>query len=264
MQSSAKCPFLLKFVTKDWSGPDVFLQNEINRAVGDQNDDRNGSIMHSHSSPTKSIRVSTPVSSNLESSSAGDVEMQHFAGETIRSQEKQNVLDKNISIKGHEIRIATNLPITSTSTVQIRQPLRSRKLYRNPRLKRLSNPDESASQSDAGDDSTIASATSSSMLVTEGLGKRTSGFTSPKVSFRTPSMQNVLESPSLAVSPKTKSKVAAHRHSLTSINDRKSEASTTQLREDGDVLSIDSCIFKVFDDCRQDLLTLQVNCPLLL
>ncbi len=301
MQSAAKCPYLLKLVTKSWGGPDNYLTQLIKqreesklqvKLLENVKDDLLVPISTVYPNPKRKMMVSNPMSP-FRTTSQRILEVESSENKKSKLSKKKNVeFGKNVkstpsldAMKFEEAlekeKVEENQSVADFppqmevgknkgSELNVRVPLRSRKLYRNPRL----NQNKAMSENHvAGPNSGVDNDGANN----KGIGRREVGFTSPKVSFRKNNVESSSPMNASFTTPK-KTFVSAsfsplplsvgdedippsiHQYSFSgSMQDK----STNQENDENDIcknakLTVDACIFKVFDDCRQDVITLQV------
>lgn len=255
MQSAAKCPFLLKFKTIAWDGPDNFLMKQ-------------------------SSRTAKPAAGNGKLIGDGKLQTaEELYGGFLHAKSARNlIIHESKNIMALPSKIAKN-PEEFLSEPSSREPsvkvgemkvrLRSRRIYRNPRQKNANQKPEDGNVggeeqfplSDSETGSQSASETpkkgKKNMTNTGGIGKRTGTFTSPKLSKygRNPSTSMMADVPG----PQTPNKGFLNNVNVSSAlppSPMKPDSIVVKKKEED--VQFDACIFKVFDDCRQDVLTLQV------
>jgi hypothetical protein len=194
MQSAAKCPFLLKFITIDWNGPDAYLQEQL---------------------------LQLPSSSSENVTDAEEIRKKKGCGLPTGGGQTSPRAEGGVTFADEEAATMDN-----TETI-----------------------DPSVDIEEGGPRSnTRFSKKKSSFLPST--PRKGSSMESLSTSFRTPK--------SLSVPPATptdkKDKIVTKRNSKR--DSRRQEGSVIQKQKT--TTYVDSCIFKVFDDCRQDILTIQV------
>jgi hypothetical protein len=240
MQSAAKCPFLLNFITSTWPGPDEYNPDTdlvIPRRITEKR-----RVDYEEPEPSALTPATTPLSPSIKKNGGIGKRSRLF---TVPKTLRFNIDDKNNSHKKDDADAGdvNSLSVETTGPPALTKYDKNSQEYLKVEVP--SNTSPLSLESDMGGDNKDEFYTpESSPQTSSPRSAYTGGSSSPRSPVRSPFRGSLLprwksgEGPD--VPPAEESKI--NDKIIAKIEDRR----------------FDACIFKVYDDCRQDALVIQI------